>query len=220
MNNFLKTYLERDLPNLGFPADSITGRHLWTMLAHHHGNLLNYADLGKSLELSIHTIKKYIHFLESAFLVRSLEPFHTNIKKRVVKSPKVYIRDSGILHFLLGIENLDELFGHPKKGASWEGFVIEQICNLLPVNRRVYFYRTHDGSELDLVITRGDRPTTGIEIKYGSDPRPSRGNTEAVKTLQMEQNFILVSEDEDYQLSGGFRVCGLNIFLDKYITQL
>lgn len=218
MNNFIKTYLERDLPALGFPADTITGQHLWTMLAHYHGNLVNYAEIGKSLDLSIHTVKKYMHFLEYAFLIRTLQPYFLNSKKRLVKSPKVYIRDSGIMHFLMGIETWDQLLGHPKKGASWEGFVIEHIISLLPVNRKVFFYRTHDGAELDLVITKGVRPVAGIEIKLGSDVRPSRGNTEAVNTLKTKHNFIIVKDEEDYTLSENFRICGLRIFLEKYLV--
>jgi hypothetical protein len=216
MNNYVKTYFERDLPNLGFPADSITGERLWTMLAHYHGNLINYAEIGRSLELNINTIKRYIGFLKNAFLIRVIEPFHSNVKKRLVKSPKVYIRDSGIMHYLSGIENIDQLQGHPKKGSSWEGFVIEQIIPLLPANRRIYFYRTHDGAELDLVITRGDRPVVSLEIKFGSDVRPTRGNTEAVQTLKTSQNYIIIRDEEDYILSGGFRVCGLETFLTKY----
>ena len=217
MNNYTKTYFERDLPNLGFPADSITGERLWTMLAHYHGNLINYAEIGRSLELNIHTIKRYIDFLKSAFLIRVIEPFHLNVKKRLVKSPKVYIRDSGVMHYLSGIENIDQLLGHPKKGASWEGFVIEQIIPLLAANRKVYFYRTHDGAELDLVLTRGNRPVVSIEIKFGSDARPTRGNTEAIHTLKTIQNYIIIKDEEDYILSGGFRVCGLKTFLEKYI---
>lgn len=220
MGNFILTYLERDLPNLGFPADSTTGRQLWGMIAHHHGNIVNYADIGKSLELSIHTVKGYIHFLESAFLVRILKPYYINIGKRIVKSPKVYIRDSGILHYLLGVGNTDELFGHPKKGASWEGFVIEQLLPLLPANRQAFFYRTHDGAEADLVITRGDKPVATIEIKFGSATKPSRGNIESVKTIGSKDNFIVVKDDEDYLLSSGFRVCGINIFLNKYLPEI
>jgi uncharacterized protein len=218
MNNYVKTYFERDLPNLGFPADSITGERLWTMLAHYHGNIINYAELGRSLELNINTIKSYIGFLRNAFLIRLIEPFHLNVKKRLVKSPKVYIRDSGIMHYLSGIENFDQLQGHPKKGASWEGFVIEQIIPLLPWNRHAYFYRTHDGAELDLVLTRGTKPVVSIEIKFGSDARPTRGNTEAVQTLKTSQNYIIIKDEEDFILSGGFRVCGLKTFLDKYIN--
>ena len=220
MNSFVKTYFERDLPNLGFPADSITGERLWTMLAHYHGNIINYAEIGKSLDLSIHTVKKYIAFLENAFLIRTLKPFYSNIKKRLVKSPKVYMRDSGILHYLLGIENSGQLFGNPKKGSSWEGFVIEQIIPLLPQNRKVYFYRTHDGAELDLIITKGGRSVASIEIKFGARIKPSRGNTEAIKFLNTKHNYILINDEEDYMLSSGFRVCGLNVFLDKYLSAI
>lgn len=217
MNNYVKTYFERDLPNLGFPADSLTGERLWTMLAHYHGNILNYSELGKSLGLTINTLKSYIGFLRNAFLIRILEPFYSNAKKRLVKSPKVYIRDSGILHYLTGIEDYDHLMGHPKKGASWEGFVIEQIIPLLPPNMKVYFYRSHDGAELDLIIVKGDTLMASVEVKSGSDIRPSRGNTEAVHFLKTPKNYIIVKDDEDYQLSGGFVVCGLKIFLDKYL---
>lgn len=217
MNNYVKTYFERDLPNLGFPADSITGERLWTMLSHYHGNLINYAEIGRSLGLSVQTIKRYIGFLKHAFLIRLIEPFHMNVKKRLVKTPKVYIRDSGIMHFLSGIENPDQLMGHPKKGASWEGFVIEQIIPLLQPNQRTYFYRTHDGAELDLVITRGDQPVISIEIKIGSDVRPTRGNTEAVHSLKTALNYIIIKDNEDYMLSGGFRVCGIETFLSRYL---
>lgn len=217
MNNFVKTYFERDLPNLGFPADSITGERLWSMLAHYHGNLLNYAELGRSLELNINTIKSYVGFLRKAYLIRLIEPFYTNVKKRLVKSPKVYIRDSGIMHFLSGIETFDHLMGHPKKGASWEGFVIEQIIPLLPPNRQVYFYRTHDGAELDLIIARGNRPVVSIEIKFGADVRPTRGNTEAVRTLETSKNYIIIKDEEEYTLPGGFRVCGLKGFLKNHL---
>jgi len=220
MNNYVKTYFERDLPNLGFPADSITGEKLWTMLTHYHGNIVNYAELGRSLELTINTIKSYMGFLRNAFLIRLVEPFHSNVKKRHVKSPKVYIRDSGIMHYLSGIESFGQLLGHPKKGASWEGFAIEQIIPMLQPNRHVYFYRTHDGAEIDLVITRGNKPSASIEIKYGSDVRPSRGNTEAVQTLKTSYNFIIIKDDEDYFLRSGFRICGLQIFLSKYLNKL
>lgn len=220
MENFVLTYLERDLPGLGFPADRTTGRHLWSMMAHYHGNLLNFTELSKSLEMSATTVKRYISFLEEAFLLRVLEPYHANLGKRIVKTPKVYLRDTGILHYFLGVQTLDELFGHPKKGASWEGFVIEQILQKLPANQQVFFYRSHDGAETDLVIISGGKPAASVEIKFGSVARPSRGNTESVKALKTESNFILVSGNEDYLLTSGFRVCGIKLFLDRYLQTL
>ena len=121
--------------------------------------------------------------------------------------------------FLAGFFYSDQLYGHPKKGASWEGFVLEQIINALLPNRKIYFYRTHDGAELDLVITRGENPVATVEIKYGSDIRLSRGNTEAANMLNTENNFMIIREDEDYSLSNHFRVYGLDIFLARYINK-
>ncbi len=219
-NNFINTYFERDLPNLGFTANSMTGKRLWQMLAHLHANVVKYSEIARSLELSVNTIKSYILFLENAFLIRIIQPFHSNIKKRLVKSPKVYIRDSGILHFLLGINNYGQLMGNPKMGASWEGFVIEQMIPLITANRQLFFYRTHDGSELDLVIAKGGVPVSGIEIKYGSDIRLSRGNTQAMQTLQTKNNYIIIKDEEDYLLSTNLRVCGLHVFLTKYLPEI
>ncbi len=218
MNNFVSTYLERDLPLLGFPADRITAQRLWTMIAHNHGQLINYTEFSKSLEISLPTVKKYINFLESAFLVRQLPSYYFNVKKRIVKSPKIYIRDSGILHHLLGLRNINEILGSPKMGSSWEGFIIEQIIAFLPKHLHTYFYRTSDGSELDLIIEKGGYPHISIEIKFGSNVRPTKGNTEAIKTLGTKFNFIIIKADEDYLLSNGFRVCGIKIFLQKYLA--
>lgn len=219
MNNYIRTYFERDLINLGLNADSIVTRRLWYMLAHSHGNMINYSDYAKSLELSGKTIKHYIHFFDQAFLVRELQPYYFNIKKRMVKSPKVYIRDSGLLHFILGLEKPDDLFLHPKMGASWEGFVIEQILARIKSNRQTYFFRTHNGAELDLVIERGGIPVAGIEIKYGSNFTPSRGNTEAIITLNAPKNFIIIKENEDF-MHKNFRVCGIENFIEKYLPEI
>lgn len=220
MSNFITTYLERDLPQMGFSAPRIIAERLWYMLANSHGGLINYSDYSKSLEITDHTVKKYIDFLQNAFLVRQLQPYHSNLSKRIVKSPKVYIRDSGILHYMLGIETMDDLIGNPKMGASWEGFVIEQIAALLKMNRKIFFYRTHDGAELDLVIEKGGKPLAGVEIKYGSDFRPNKGNTMALKTLQTKHNYVVVQGKDDYETSSGFRVCGLAVFLKKYLPEL
>jgi uncharacterized protein len=220
MQNFIRTYLERDLPAQGFSSDRILAERLWLMLAHNHGNLVNYSELGRSLEISSGMIKKYLDFLEAAFLIRQVRPYTNNLKKRVVKSPKVYIRDSGILHFLLGLAKYEELFGTMKLGASWEGFVAEQIAEHLHSNRKLFFYRTHEGAELDLVIEKGGLPLAGIEIKIGSDNRPSRGNTVAAESLGVTQKFIITKEGEDYMQSNGFRTCSLGTFLKNYLPEL
>jgi len=219
MNNYIRTYFERDLINLGLTAETTTTRRLWYMLAHSHGNIINYTDYAKSLELSAKTIKHYIHFFNEAFLIRELQPYFFNLKKRMVKSPKVYIRDSGLLHFILGLEKPENLYNHPKMGASWEGFIIEQILSKIKINRQTYFFRTHNGAELDLVIERGGIPVAGIEIKYGSNFTPSRGNTEAIQTLNTKNNFIIVRENEDF-MHKKFRVCGIEYFLEKYLPEI
>ncbi|MCD4736701.1 MAG: ATP-binding protein [Bacteroidales bacterium] len=220
MGNFIKTYIERDLPMLGFNSKPALSERFWTMLSHLHGNALNMNDLSKSLEISVNTIKSYLSFFESAFLIRLLQPYHSNIKKRLVKSPKVYIRDCGILHYFLGLNNPRDIYGHPGLGASWEGFIIEQIVNLMPDNRKAYYYRTYDGAEIDLIIEKGGKPFVAIEIKFGSDTRPSKGNTQAIQTLKTKHNFLVVKENEDYMLSEYFRVVGIELFLQKYLPEL
>jgi predicted AAA+ superfamily ATPase len=174
-------------------------------------------ELSKSLEVSVNTIKNYLVFFENAFLIRLLKPYHTNIKKRMVKSPKVYIRDSGVLHYFLGLETNTDIYGNPKLGASWEGFVIEQIMSVLPANRKAYFYWTYDGSELDMVIEKGGLPVSAVEIKFGADNRPSKGNTMAVETLRTKNNFIVIKEREDYMVSENFRIVGIESFLNDYL---
>ena len=220
MQNFVMTYLERDLPQLGFSGNSVAARRLWTMLAHNHANMVNFSELGRSLELSHITIKSYIDFMEKAFLVRQLHPYSVNVGKRIVKASKVYIRDSGIFHHFIGNEKFDDLFGTLKLGASWEGFVIEQIIGLLQPNRNFYYYRTWEGSELDLVIEKSGQAHAGIEIKYGANIRPSKGNTLAATALKIKHRFVVTRESEDYLLSNGFRVCGLERFLSHYLPEL
>lgn len=220
MRQFVMTYLERDLPMLGLSLSAPMAERLWIMLAHNHGNLINYSEIGKSLEISSVSIKKYLDFLEQAFLIRQLRSYTSNLGKRLVKAPKVYIRDSGILHYLLDIENAEDLYGNIKLGASWEGFVTEQIISLMQPNLRAYFYRTRDGSELDLVIEKGGKPVAGIEIKYGSDARPSKGNTLAATNLNVKSRFIITKKSEDYLLSNGFHVCSLERFLEKYLPMI
>lgn len=218
IRNFIQTYVERDLPMLGLNIDRNIIRKLWTMLAHMQGSVLNMSNLGKSLELSSVTIKKYLTFLEDAFLIRELKPYSQNIKKRLVKSPKVYVRDSGVLHYLLNIETFDQLQGNPILGNSWEGYVIEQICQLLPERMEPYFYRTQDGAECDLVLTKAGVPEIGIEIKYTSSPKISRGNKQSFADLRTKMNYITTPKSDDYLVAENIRVCSLNDFLIKYLN--
>lgn len=165
--NYVRTFIERDIPRLGPRISSIQMRRLMGMLAHNHGGLLNTSDLGRSLGVSYHTVSNYLDILEGHYLIRRLPPFHLNIGKRLVKSPKVYIRDPGLLHYLLGISSERNLLESPKRGNSWEGMMIEQIVATEQLHRpgsRFYFYRTHAGAEIDLIIDHG-RDRTGVELK-------------------------------------------------------
>ncbi len=217
LKNFIQTYVERDLPMLGLDINRTVIRKFWTMLAHLNGQLLNMATLGKSLELTSTTIKRYISFLEEAFLIRQLQPYYVNIKKRLVKSPKVYIRDSGILHNLLGITNFSNLEGNPILGYSWEGYVIEQICQLLPDGYEPYFYRTHQGAECDLIITKNSLPHYGIEIKYTSSPKVTKGLRQSLEDVGTKKNYIITPKTDDYMITRDIRVCSLQTFLSSYL---
>ncbi len=215
LSNFVQTYIERDLPLLGLNADRITLRKLWVMLAHMHGAVLNMNNLARSLELSSTTIKKYISFLDNAYLVRQLQPYSGNIKKRLVKSPKVYIRDSGIYHFLLSINDFNSLEYNPIVGASWEGYVIEQITQLLSEDTECYFYRTHLGAECDLVIVKGGKPLMSIEIKYTSVPKLTKGNRIAFSDIGAEMNYVITYNTDDYMIDKNVSVCSLASFLNR-----
>ncbi len=218
--NYIRTYVERDLPNLGLAVDKNVLMKLLQMLSHIHASILNYNNLSKSLGVSSNTLKRYINFFEGAFLVRQLAPFSINIKKRLIKSPKVYIRDSGVLHYLQNISVKEELYGNPIIGNSWEGFVIEQIIQQLPDKYEYYYYRTHDGSECDFVITKSQKPIMAIEIKYTASPKNTRGTTIAFEDLDAEYNFIITPNSDDYLLKGNVRVCNIFDFLKIYISQL
>lgn len=208
--NFIKTYLERDLPLLGLNADPILTGRLWQMVAHLSGNLLNMEALSGSLGIHGTTVRKYLDFFESAYLVRRLQPFFTNLKKRLVKTPKIYIRDTGILHQLLGIPSLFELAGHPMLGASWETYVIEQIAAILPDWAELYFYRTHQGTEADLVITKGGEPEILVEIKYSSTPILSRGSHIAREDLKTQKHFVICPIESGFPLSEDVNAIGIN----------
>ncbi len=161
--DYIRTFLERDIPQLGFRIPANTLGRFWRMLAHSHGQVLNASKLADSMGVSSHTIRKYIDLLEQTFVVRALPPYTKNIKKRLVKAPKVYIRDTGILHSLLNIETMQDLFAHPVYGASYEGFVIENIITQLP-RWQASYYRTSNGAEIDLILTKGMKKIA-IEIK-------------------------------------------------------
>jgi predicted AAA+ superfamily ATPase len=200
---FGRTYLERDIPQLGIRVPSSTLDRFWTMIAHAHGQLWNASKIAQSLGISPPTCRHYLDILEETFVVRQLKPYHSNVRKRLVKSPKVYFRDSGLLHMLHGIPTIEDLFGHPVVGASWEGMVIEQIINSRPdPNGRFFFYRTATGAEIDLIYQASSaRPPVAIEAKLSAAPSLTRGFWEGMKDLQCEKGYVVYSGTERYPMA-------------------
>lgn len=199
--SFIKTYLEMDIPQLGIRIPAQQLRRFWMMLAHSHGQLWNASRIAGSLGISAPTARHYLDILEDTFIVRQLMPYHANIKKRLVKSPKIYIRDSGMLHALLMTGRLDDLQGHPAAGSSWEGFVIEQIFAAMPKGWQGYFYRTSAGAELDLLLFDSGNRGIGIEIKYSSTPQVGKGFWSAFNDMSCKKGFIVYPGDESYPLT-------------------
>lgn len=220
VSNFVKTYIERDLPMLGMPASPILTQRLWAMLSHLHGQELNYSNLARSLEISVASVKTYVDFLEHAFLIRRLRPYSMNAKKRLVKTPKLYIRDSGLLHHQNAIYSYDDLYNNILIGNSWEGYVIEQVHQLLADDLKLFFYRTSDGSEIDLVFVKANTVVATAEIKHTSTPALSRGNTISINDLKAKSNFIITKDSDDYFLKENVRVCSLKTFLEKYLEKI
>lgn len=219
-SGFIQTYVERDLPLLGLDIDRTVIRKLWTMVAHIHANVLNMSNLGRSLGVTSVTVKKYLGFLEGAFLIRQLQPWSVNLGKRLVKSPKIYVRDSGALHRLLGMPTIGALLTHPSVGASWEGYAIEQVIQVLPDDVEAYYYRTQEGAECDLVLVRGGRPIAGIEVKHTSAPKLTKGTLQSFADLGAPMNFIITPDTDEYPLAENIRVCSLKDFLFNYLLSL
>jgi predicted AAA+ superfamily ATPase len=199
--DLIKTLLTRDLPQLGVTIPAETLRRFWRMCAHLHGQLFNASQLGLALGGLAHTtVARYLDLLVDALMLRRLEPWHANVGKRLVKSPKVYVRDSGLLHALLGIASLDDLAGHPAAGLSWEGFIIEQLIAGLPPLATHGFYRTAAGAELDLVVESGGK-RVGYEIKLSNAPRPARGFWTACEDLGLDRAVVIAPVREGYPLA-------------------
>lgn len=197
-NDFIRTFLERDVPQLGITIPATTLRRFWTMIAHYHGQVWNAAELARSLGSSEGTARRYIDLLSSVFLVRQLPPWFENVGKRQVKSPKIYIRDTGLLHALLGLEDKAALESHPKLGASWEGFALEQVLAVTG-ERNVYFWATHAGAELDLLLfSKGQR--IGVELKYGDAPKVTRSMRIAIGDLGLERLFVVHPGPDSHSL--------------------
>ena len=197
--NFIQTFLERDLPQLGIRVPAYTMLRFWTMLAHYHGQIWNGAELARSLGVSQPTVRSYLDTLEGVFMVRQLRPWHANLKKRQVKSPKVYFRDTGLLHHLLGVQSERDLLTHPKLGASWEGYVIEEILKAVRP-KEAYFWATHGGAELDLLLLKDGR-RVGVECKRVDAPRLTRSMRIALSDLQLEQLIVVYPGEQSYPLT-------------------
>ena len=213
--NFIRTYLERDIPQLGPRIPATTLMRFWTMLAHTQGELLNASKLASALGVESVTISRYIDLMSDLLLVRRLEPWHGNVKKRLVKSPRVYVRDSGLVHSLLRINDYEELSGHPIRGKSWEGFVIETILNALPGGVYASFYRTAAGAEIDLVIGFGLDEHWAIEIKASHTPTLEKGFHMACADIKARQKFVIYTGEDKFPARHNTEILSLAHFIER-----
>ena len=203
---FVRTFTERDLPQLGVGVPAATMRRFWTMLAHQHGQTLNASAIGRSFGVSDVTVRRYVDTLDSALVVHQIRPWHENLRKRQVRSPKVYVADTGILHTLLGLESREAIEGHPQAGASWESFVIANLLERTGAHRRqdAYFWATHAGAEIDLVLIRGGR-RLGFEVKRTTAPRVTPSARAALEDLNLERIDLLHAGEETFPLAERIR---------------
>ena len=206
---FIRTYLERDIPALGPRVPAQTLRRFWTMLAHSQGGLWNAASLARSLAVDGKTVARYVDLLADLLLARRLPPFHANVRKRLAKSPKIYVRDSGVVHALLRLDDPESVLGHPIAGASWEGFVVETLLRAAPERTQASFYRTASGVEIDLVLELPGARVWAIEIKRGLAPAVSRGFRTALDDVQPDRAFIVHGGEDRYPKGSGVEAIGL-----------
>lgn len=203
--NFVQTFLERDIPQLGFRVPGVTLHRFWRMLAHYHAQVWNGAELSRAFGVSAATVRHYLDILNGALVIWQLPPWHENIGKRQVRAPKVYIADTGLLHVLLGLENRHALLGHPKVGASWEGFVLQELISCLGARREeCFFWATHTGAELDLLVVRGSR-RLGFEVKRTTAPRTTKSLHAARESLGLSELVVVHAGDATFPLGDGMR---------------
>ncbi len=210
---FVRTFLERDIPQLGIKIPSETLRRFWLICAHLQGQILNSSKLGQSFGASHTTIRHYLDLLQQTYIIRLLPPFENNLKKRLVKSPKLYLRDSGLLHALLNLKNFEDLLGHPVYGNSWEGFVIENILNHTQNKFKASFYSTATGNEIDLIL-ENNKKRLAVECKASTSPTLTKGFYMAAEDLKVDQSFVIAPVKEAYFLSKKIQVIPLHLFLD------
>ena len=213
--DLLRTYLERDVPMFGARVPAETLRRFWTMLAHNQGTLINASRLAAGLEVSSQTVSRYTDLLVDLLLVRRLQPYHVNVGKRLVKSPKVYIRDTGLLHALLNLDDRNALLGHPVVGASWEGFVIENLINAAPAFTVAGFYRTSGGAEIDLLLELPGGERWAIEIKRSRAAKPARGFYEACEDIKPAKRFVVHAGLARYPISEDVQAIGVRELADN-----
>ena len=216
--NFIRTYLERDIPQLGPRVPAETLRRFWTMLAHMQGGILNAAMLARSLGVSGKTVSRYLDLLHDLLLIRKLEPWHANVGKRLTKAPKVYVRDSGVVHSLLDIHDRESLLGHPVMGTSWEGFVIENILAVASHDSSACFYRSVSGAEIDLVLTLSGSKPWAIEIKRNLAAKPSKGFHYACEDVQPAAKIVVYPGDESFPSSHSTAVLSLKDLLARIVS--
>ncbi|WP_395477132.1 ATP-binding protein [Rickettsia endosymbiont of Pantilius tunicatus] len=215
-NSYITSFIERDLPALGISLNPHLMRQLWMMLAHNHGQLLNYSELGRSLGLTDMTIRRYTEILEQTFMIRLLKPWHENISKRQVKAPKVYIRDSGILHALLGV-NENDWYVHPKRGLSFEGFVIEELIRKFKIDAEYFFWRTQTGAELDLLVIKNGKKY-GFEVKNSDAPNITKSIHTVLADLQLEHLYIITSGNNTYKKAEKITIFGIENLSDLQLV--
>jgi len=209
-SQYVTTFLERDIPQLGITIPARTLRRFWLMLSNYHGQILNYAELGRSFGVSDMTVRKYCEILEGTFMIRIVQPWYTNISKRIVKRPKLYLRDSGLFHTLLSIERPEQLYTSSKLGASWEGFALDCVCRTLGKEEtELYFWHTHGGAELDLFWQWGGQ-NWGVEFKYEDAPRLTRSMRTAIEDLQLAGLWVIYPGKSSYALANNIQVLPLS----------
>ncbi len=213
--NLISTYLERDIPSYGARIPAETLRRLWTMLAHQQGGLLDVSQLGKNLMIDAKTVHRYLDMLVDLMLLRRLQPWHSNVGKRLVKSPKLYVRDSGLVHALLGISSHEALLSHPVLGNSWEGWVVETLLNVAPRNSASGFYRSSNGAEIDLLLDMPGQGLWAIEIKRGASSKPRRGFYAACEDLKPAKRWMVHGGRDSYPLGDEVQAIGLRALADE-----
>ncbi len=212
--NFILTFMEKDIPGLGFNYPAETIRRLWQMIAHSQGQVINMSQLGKSLGISHTTVRQYIDLLEQTYMIRVLQPYHGNTKKRIIKTPKVYIRDTGILHSLLGIMKNEDLLGNPVVGSSWESMVIENIIMHNP-DFKSSFYRTSNGNEIDLVLESGNNKYV-IECKLSTSPKLTKSFYNAIDDIQPQNTWVVAPVDMPYYINEKIKVCNPGTVIEDF----